>query len=140
MLNKTNGVVSGNKCTVWLNGEILDDIKSFEWKVTQDYADITYLGDPRNYRKPLGWSGEGTLVFNKTRSRGATLLKDQLKTGIAPDVKIVTKMENVSTGKAERAVISGITFSEFGASSEAKAVSEESLPFSFSDIDFPELM
>ncbi|MDN4093575.1 phage tail tube protein [Brevibacillus agri] len=140
MLDKTNGVVSGNDCIVWLNGEILDDLKQFEWKVTLDFADVNYLNDPRTYKKYQGFSGEATLTFNKTRSRGATLLKDAIKSGTMPDIKIVTKLENKSTGKAERAVFTGITFNEFGASSEAKTVGEESLPFSFSDIDFPELM
>lgn len=140
MLDKNNGVISGNDCIVWLNGEICDDIKQFEYKVTLDFADVNYLNDPRTYKKYQGFTGEGTLTFNKMQSRGAKLLKDAIKSGIMPDVKIVSKLDNKSTGKAERTVFSGITFSEFGASSEAKAVSEESLPFSFSDIDFPELM
>lgn len=140
MLDKSNGVISGNDCFVWMNGELLDDIKSFEYKVTLDFGDVTYLGDPKTYRKYQGFTAEGTLTFNKIRSRGATMLKGAIKSGVMPDVKIVTKMVNASTKKAERAVISGITFSEFGASLEAKTIGEESLPFSFTDIDFPEVM
>ncbi|MGQ7276639.1 phage tail tube protein [Brevibacillus thermoruber] len=140
MLDKNNGVISGNDCIVWMNNEVLDDIKGIEWKITLNFEDITYLNDHRTYKKYLGFSGEGTLTFNKTRSRGATLLKDAIKSGAMPDVKIVTKLMNKSTGKAERAVFTGVTFSEFGTSAEAKSVSEESLPFSFADIEFPELM
>ncbi|MFD2671813.1 phage tail tube protein [Marinicrinis sediminis] len=140
MLDKNNGVVSGNDCFVYLNNELLEDIKSFEWKVSLDFADVTYLGDPATYKKYQGFSGEGTLSFNKVKSRGISLLKDALKTGIMPDVKIVTKMGNASTGRAERCVISGVTFSEFGGGFESKSTAEESLPFSFSKIEFPELM
>ena len=140
MLDKNNGVISGNDAMCWLNGEQLEDIKQVEWKVTLDFSDVTYLGDPRTYKKFQGWTGEGTLTFNKTRSRGATLLKDAIKSGAMPDVKIVFKQTNASTGKSERVVFSGVTFSEFGASVESKNVAEESLPFAFSDIDIIELM
>lgn len=140
MLDKNNGVISGNDCRVWLNGELLEDIKSFDYKVSLDFGDVTYLGDPKTYKKYQGFSGEGTLTFNKTRSRGASLIFKALKTGEMSNVKIVTKMVNASTKRAERTVISGITFTEFGASTEAKGIGEESLPFSFSEIDFPELM
>ncbi|GIP17764.1 hypothetical protein J40TS1_34060 [Paenibacillus montaniterrae] len=139
-LDKTNGVISGNDCFVWLNGELLEDIKSFEWKVSLDFADVNYLGDHRTYKKFQGYTGEGTLTFNKVQSRGIKLLRDAIKSGIMPDVVITTKMGNKATGKAERAVITGITFSEFGANSEAKSIAEESIPFSFADIDFPEVM
>ncbi|MNP58377.1 hypothetical protein D3C76_1532880 [compost metagenome] len=88
----------------------------------------------------MGFAGEGTLTFNKMYSRGAALLAEAFKTGVMPDVKIVTKTLNSSTGKAERAVLSGVVFSEFGASTEAKSVGEEEIPFTFSEFEFLELM
>lgn len=139
-VNPANGIVTGNNCWTWLGTELLNDIKQLEWKVSLDFADATFLGDPRTHKVYQGYSGEGTLTFYKKSSRGIKLLRDVLKTGVMPDLKIITKMTNPASGKSERAIFTGITFSEFGASSEAKAVLEESLPFSFSDIEFPETM
>lgn len=139
-LDKTNGVISGNDAMTWMNGELLEDIKSIEWRITLEFGDVTFMSDPKTYKKYQGFTGEGTLVFNKMKSRGASLLKDALKSGVMPNVKIVTKLVNASTKRAERAVISGITFNELGSSTEAKTIAEETLPFSFSEIEFPELM
>lgn len=140
MLDKQNGVATGNNLRVWLNGELLEDLKSFEYKITLDFADVTFIGDYATYGVYQGFSGSGTLNFNKTQSRGASLLKDAINTGVMPDLKIVTKLLNKSTGKAERAVISMIQITEFGGTSEAKTVIEESLPIRFSKVEFPELM
>lgn len=140
MENKGNYVVSGNESVVWVNNEIWDDIKSIEFKMTGEFEDVTFMGDPRTHKKYLGFTGEGTITTNKMYSRGATLLGDAFKTGIMPDVKIVTKITNKSTGKSERIAISGITFSEFGGSTEAKTIASEELPFSFSDYDVLETL
>lgn len=135
-----NGVVSGNDLTVWVNNEIWDGVEKFEYKITGDFEDLTFIGDPRTHQKFLGYSGEGTITTKKKASRGASLLADAFKKGVMPEVKIVTKILNPSTGKAERAVITGITFSEFGVSGEAKATMSEELPFKFSDFEFLEIM
>lgn len=139
-MNKANGVISGNDCTVWINNEVWDDIKSFEYKITGEFEDINFLNDPRTYKKYNGFNGEGTLTLNKKQSRGAKILADAFKTGIMPDIKIVSKIFNQSTGTSERAVFSEIIFSEFGGKFEAKGISEEELPFSFSDFEFIETM
>lgn len=138
--NKGNQVVSGNDAIVWINNEIWDEVKSFEYKMTGDFEDVTFLNDPRTYKKYIGFNGEGTLTLNKTRSRGASILAAAFKTGVMPEVKIVTKITNGSTGKAERIALSGIVFSEFGSSTEAKSIVEEELPFTFSEYDVLELM
>lgn len=139
-MKDANGVISGNDCMVWINNVIWDDIKSFEYKITGNFEDINFLGDPRTHKKYTGFDGEGTLTMNKTKSRGAQILAEAFKTGIMPDVKIVSKVMNQSTGTVERAVFSGIIFTEFGGKYEAKGLSEEELPFTFSDFEFLETM
>ncbi|MBO7747353.1 hypothetical protein I8J29_24515 [Paenibacillus sp. MWE-103] len=139
-MNKGNNVVSGNDLTVWINNEIWDDTKLAEYKLTGEFEDVTFLGDPRTYKKYLGFGGEGTLTLNKMHSRGASILAEAFKTGVFPDIKIVVKIANKSTGKAERAILTGVVFSEFGSSTEAKAVATEELPFTFSDYEMLELL
>lgn len=139
-VNLGNGVVSGNDTTVWINNEIWDDIAKFEYKITGEFEDVTFVGNPRTYQKMMGFAGEGTITTNKKSSRGAQLLAKAFKDGVMPEVKIVSKIFNPSTGKAERAVFTGVTFSEFGASTEAKALMTEELPFKFADYEFLEMM
>jgi len=138
--NKGNGVISGNDAITWINNEIWDDISSIEYKITGEFEDVTFLGDPRTYKKYTGFTGEGTITLNKTRSRGAAILGQAFKTGNMPDVKIVTKLLNKSTGATERVVLSGIIFTEFGSSTEAKALVSEELPFTFSEYEVLEIM
>jgi len=135
-----NNVVSGNDTTVWVNNEVWPDLKSMEYKVTAEFEDINFLGDPRTYKKFMGYAGEGTLTLNKTKSRGLSIMGDAFKTGVMPDIKIVTKILNRATNKSERVVLLGITFSEFGSNTEAKSISEEELPFSFADYEILEQM
>ncbi|WP_208652576.1 phage tail tube protein [Paenibacillus lautus] len=130
-----NQVVSGNDANVWVNNEIWPDLKSLEYKMTGEFEDVTFLGDPRTYKKYMGFGGEGTLTSNKIRSRGISIMAEAFKTGEMPDIRIVTKIQNRSTGKAERVALLGVIFSEFGASTEAKSISEEELPFTFSDFE-----
>ncbi|MWC26633.1 phage tail tube protein [Paenibacillus sp. MMS18-CY102] len=139
-MDKGNQVVTGNDATVWINDSIWPDVKSVEYKMAGEFEDITFLGDPRTYKRYLGFGGEGTLTLNKMFSRGASILGKAFKTGIMPDVKIVVKIANKSTGKSERAILKGVVFSDFGASTEAKAVGTEELPFTFSDYDILETL
>ena len=61
------------------------------------------------------------------------LIADAYLTGDMPDIKIVTKLTDKSTGKSERVAISGITITEFTlVQFEAKANVEEELPLKFS--------
>lgn len=135
-----NQVVSGNDATVWVNNEVWPDLKSMEYKITGEFEDINFLGDPRTHKKYMGFNVEGTLTFNKIRSRGASIMGKAFKTGVMPEIKIVTKIFNRATNKSERVALLGVVFSEFGASTEAKAISEEELPFSCSDFEILETM
>lgn len=135
-----NHVVSGNDSMVWVNNEVWPDFKSIEYKVTGEFEDVTFLGDSRTYKKYMGYNCEGTLTFNKMRSRGISIMGDAFKSGIMPDIKIVTKILNRATGKSERVALLGVIFTEFGSSTEAKSIAEEELPFTFSEYEILETM
>jgi len=140
MPNRGNQVVSGNDAMVWINNEIWDDISSVEHKITGEFEDVKFLGDKRTYKKYLGYTGEGTLNLNKVHSRGAMILGEAFKTGIMPEVKIILKIKNEATGRAERIALLDVTFTEFGASTESKSIITEELPFTFSDYDVLEVL
>jgi hypothetical protein len=131
-MNKGNRVLSGTEGEVWINGEQLGDLKSIELKVTGKFEEVGFCGDYATYQKYMGWYGDGNIKLQKTYSRGIKLLAEAFKTGIMPDIKIITKLTDKSTGKAERVSVEDVTITEFMlANFENKSLIEEELPLKF---------
>lgn len=134
-----NKYLSGTKGQVWFQGLLLANLKSIEAKVTGEFEDISVCGSYSTEKEYLGWTGEGSMTLQKTDSSVITAMAEAYQKGIMPSLKIVTKLVNMSTGKAERVAITGITISEFMlAKFEAKTVIEEEIPFSFTGYEIIE--
>lgn len=133
MSDIVNKILNGNSGKTWLNGQLLAQLKSIELKVTGKFEDVNFCGDSATHSKYTGWSGEGTVTLFKIDSTVVKLLAKAYQTGIMPDIKIITKLTDESTGKSERVAVSGITITEFTlAKFEAKTNAEESIPLKFS--------
>lgn len=138
MINQ-NRILTGSSGDVWLNGKRLAQLKSIEAKITGSFEEVNVVGDYATHNAYTGWAGEGTLVMQKIDSTVADLLADSFKTGVMPNIKITTKLQDKSTGKSERAAISNVVFTEFMlAKFESKALIEEELPYKFSDYEILE--
>jgi hypothetical protein len=141
MANRGNEVISGTDGTIWVNGQEWAEVTAFEAKVTGQFEDVTFCNDYATYKRFVGRNGEGTITLNKVQSRGAKLLADAFLTGVMPDVKMITKIVNKQTGKAERAVVKDIVLSEFHLSRfENRSIMKEELPFTFSDYEYIEMI
>jgi len=140
-MNRGNEVISGSDGVVWVNGEEWAEVKAFEAKVAGEFEDVNFCNDYATYKRFMGRTGEGTLTLIKTQSRGAKVMAEAFRTGVMPDIKIITKLSNKQTGKAERAVIKDVVFSEFNLSKfENRSIMEEELPFTFSDYEYIEMI
>ena len=129
-----NRILSGSNGNVWLNGKLLAEVKSIEAKITGEFEDVSFVGDYATYPVYMGWTGEGTLVLQKIDSTVLSLVGESFKTGIMPEVKIVTKLTDKNTGKSERASIDGVVITEVMlAKMENKALCEEESPYKFSN-------
>lgn len=136
-----NKILRGNNGKVWLNGEELGSLKSIKATATPKFENVDFIGDNSTYQSYTGWEGKGSLKFIKTKSVGLKYLGDSLKTGNFPEIVIESKVEDTSTGQAERVVISGVLFTELTLIDlEAKKLIEEELAFTFSDYDVKELI
>lgn len=136
MSNIVNKVLTGNSGNVWLNGQLLAQVKSIELKVTGNFEDMNFCGDSATHSKYTGWNGEGTLGMFKIDSTVLKLIGKAYQTGVMPDIKIITKLTDQNTGKSERVAVSGVTITEFTlAKFEAKANIEEELPLKFSNYE-----
>lgn len=140
-MNRGNEVISGTDGVIWVNGEEWTESTSFQAKVTAQFEDVQFANDYATYKKFVGRTGEGTLTLNKVKSRGASIMANAFKTGIMPDIKMISKIMNKQTGRAERAVVKDVIFSEFDLGKfENRSITQEELPFTFSDYDFIETL
>lgn len=137
-MNKGNQVLSGTDGTVYINGNIITEAASTEIKLEGKFEDVSFAGDYATYNKYMGFAGSGSIKLNKTCSRAAGFVADAYKTGVMPDIKIVTALKNKQTGEAERWSIEDVVITELAQKFETKKVVEEDLPFKFSNYDIIE--
>ena len=125
-----NRILKGSSGDTWVDGELLSNVKSIEAKIKGEFSDHNFCGDSATYSSFDGWSGEGTLALAKIDSKIWKKVADAYKSGVMPDVKIITCLKDKSTGKSERVAITGIVFTEFTlAGFKAKEAIEEDFPF-----------
>ncbi|WP_242865075.1 phage tail tube protein, partial [Clostridium botulinum] len=85
-----NRILTGNSGNVWLNGKLMAQVKAIELKVTGNFEDVNFCGDPSTHTKYTGWNGEGTLTMYKIDSTVIKLIAKAYKTGVMPEIKIIT--------------------------------------------------
>ena len=60
-----NKVIRGTFGRVWVNGELMANVKSFEAKATIDYEDLDINGDFGQKKRYMGYSIAGTMTLHK---------------------------------------------------------------------------
>ena len=131
-----NKVLSGTDGQVYINGELLSELKSIELKVTGKFEEFSVCGDYSTYNKFTGYSIDGSVKLQKIKSRGITLIAAAYQSGVMPDIKIISSLTDKSTGASERTAVSGVVITEFVlANFESKALAEEELPIKASSYE-----
>lgn len=131
-----NRYLTGSTGNVWLNGKLLAQVKSIEAKITGNFEEVNVVGSYGTEHVYTGWTGEGTLVLQKIDSTVLKLVGNSFKTGIMPEIKIITQLTDKNTGKSERAAISDVVVTEYMlAKFESKTPVEEEIPLKFSDYE-----
>lgn len=134
MATTANRVLTGSNGTVWLNEKLLAQVKSIEAKITGNFEEVNFIGDYATHNVYTGWAGEGTLTLQKIDSTILDLVGDSYKTGVLPEIKIITQLKDHNTGKSERVALENVVISEFMlAKFEGKAIVEEEIPIKFSN-------
>lgn len=131
-----NHVMHGNGGAAWWNGKKLTTLQSVEAKVTGDFENINVCGDPATYEIYNGYSGEGTLTVLKIDSDVLVEMAEAYRSGIMPEITVITAHTQKGTNKVERIAYSDITVSEFMiAKFEKKAKTELEIPFKFGNFE-----
>ena len=64
------------------------------------------------------------------------IVSDMAKTGVEPEITIISKLTNKNTKKTERIALKGVVLSEINlVNFEAKGTLMEEVPFTFDDYD-----
>lgn len=135
-MNEAGRVINGTYGTIWVDGELWAEVDSFEAKITVEYEDIDFANSRAKYRKPIGWTGEGSLTIKKVYSRMQKKMADYIKEGKYVSSTIVGKVADPDAYGSERVVLNDVTFDSFNLLKfEQKALGSEDVAFKFSDYE-----
>ena len=129
-MGKQTKVLHGSCSEVYING-VRDVLATkIEVKVTGDFEDGAFCGDYGTFPIYNGYAIEGTLIDKKTDSTLEVAIVEGYRTGVMPDIVLITALTNPATRQVERWSVSGVVFTEVAlANIEAKKAVERELPF-----------
>ena len=129
-----NEIINGTYGKVFINGNKLANIKSFEAKLTFECEEVNLAEDPGKHMRYMGYSGEGTMTLHKVDSSILNMIKDDIKAGKMPEIMIVGSVSDPSAIGTERVQLNGVTLDEITLLKfELKTLGEEEVPFKFAD-------
>lgn len=138
---KAENVINGTFGELWINSNYMAQVESFQAKVSLKTTDINMCGDLASHKKVIGFEGKGTLKLNKVTSEMIKLMNGNMKKGKQTVCTIISKIEDPNGLGTERVIIKDVCFEELTlANWEAKKMGQESIPFTFSDWDFLDLI
>lgn len=108
----TNKIILGTFGKVFINNKRIANIKSFELKASMNYEEIKVNGELITQYKYTGADLSGTMEVHKVDSYNINLVKDAIKTGVMPDIKIVGELSDPNTDGDEAIEITGVLLDE----------------------------
>lgn len=129
-MGKQTKVLHGSCSEVYING-VRDVLATkIEVKVTGDFEDGAFCGDYGTFPIYNGYSIEGTITDMKLDSTLEVAIVEGYRTGVMPDIVLITALTNPATRQVERWSVSCVVFTEVAlANIEAKKAVERELPF-----------
>lgn len=84
MALKAQNTISGKEGRLFLDGEEMAHIKTFEANVEKNKSEVNIMGRRMTGHKTTGANGTGTATFYKVTSKFAVLMMDYVKKGDDP--------------------------------------------------------
>lgn len=101
-MGKQTKVLHGSCSEVFINGQRETLATKIEVKITGDFEDATFCGDYGTFPLYNGYAVEGTLTGKKADSSLEVAIAEGYRTGIMPDIVLMTSLTNPVTRQAER--------------------------------------
>ena len=136
-----NKVFRGTFGKVWVDGERMSNVKSFEAKAAIDYEDMNVNGDFVTKKRYMGYSISGTMTLHKFDSFIVSKYQAGLMNGDLPDMTIVVALDDPTAYGAERVQLRDVLLDEITLSKfENKTLTEEEVPFTAGSYEFLDLI
>lgn len=134
-------VFRGTFGKVWVDGERMSNVKSFEAKASIDYEDMNVNGDFGTKKRYMGYSISGTMTLHKFDSFILRKYQKGVMTGELPDMTIVVALDDPTAYGAERVQLRDVMLDEITLSKfENKTLTEEEVPFTAGSYEFLDLV
>lgn len=132
-----NKVFRGTHGKLWVNNQVMADVRSFEAKASIDYEDMNINGDYGLKKRYMGYSIAGTITLYKFDSYIVRLYKDAVMTGQLPELKVVSALDDPTADGPERVALYDVCLDELTLSKfENRSVIEEEVPFTAGSFEF----
>ena len=105
-------VMNGKWGMVYIDGDPIFEVDSFEAKLTIEREDVDFIGQMEKDSKMVGLTGEWSMKIKKIFSRGVLLLSSKIKNGNDVRVQIIAKLDDPDAYGSERLVIDNAWFNE----------------------------
>ncbi len=136
-----NKVIRGTFGKVWVDGERMSNVKSFEAKATIDYEDMDVNGDFGQKKRYMGYSIAGTMTLHKYDSFILSKYHAGVMNGELPEITVVSALDDPTGYGAERVALHDVKFDEITLSKfENRTVTEEEVPFTAGSFEFLDLI
>ena len=134
-------IINGTHGTVFLDGEEVAEVKSFQAKLEFQKEEVKIAGKMATGTKYMGYSGKGSLALHKVNSRMIKAIGQQIKEGKEPRFTIIGKLADPDSDGVERIAINNVSFDDLTLFAfEVGAFGQAECPFTFTDYDFLDLI
>ena len=134
-------IINGTHGTVFLDGEEVAEVKSFQAKLEFQKEEVKIAGKMATGTKYMGYSGKGSLALHKVNSRMIKAIGQQIKEGKDPRFTLIGKLADPNSEGAERIAIKNVSFDDLTLFDfEVGALGQTECPFTFTDYDFLDLI
>lgn len=134
-------VMSGTYGELWLDGELVAEIKRFEARVELNKEDIPLVGKFMTSSKVMSAKGTGSMTLHKVNSRMLKKYAGAIKNGYVPESEALSSLNDPAAYGAERVMVKGIIPDDLTlANWEAGAVGEIECPYTFDDYELIDLV
>ena len=130
MAEVNNKIIRGSFGRLWVNSELIANVKSFEITATLNYEDVDINGELCQQHRYLGYSLAGTMTCHKIDTKFVNLVRAGMLNGTMPVIKLVGSVADPDAKGSERIEIYDVTFDEVTLMKfENATVGEEEVPF-----------
>ena len=134
-------IINGTHGTVFLDGEEVAEVKSFQAKLEFQKEEVKIAGKMATGTKYMGYSGKGSLALHKVNSRMIKAIGEQIKEGKEPRFTIIGKLADPDSDGVERIAINNVSFDDLTLFDfEVCALGQTESPFTFTNYDCLDLI